>query len=130
MVRSSAGLRADPAMRILGFLLFSMVSFAQHANAQVSPQHGRALFVSERKGNCIACHRTPGDSAAKGVANIGMPLESIKQKYPAPADRARLRSAIWDMGKLKPDTIMPPYGKHHILTETEIDAIVAYLETL
>ena len=57
-------------------------------------------------------------------------MESIKQKYPASADRARLREAIRDMSKTKPDTIMPPYGKHHILTEAEIDAIVAYLETL
>ena len=55
-------------------------------------------------------------------------MESIKQKYPAPTDRARLREAIWNMSKTKPDTIMPPYGKHRILSESEIDAVVEYLE--
>lgn len=98
--------------------------------AQNTPINGRALFSNERKGNCIACHKTPTDTLSKGVSNIGPALEAIKQKYPTPADRARLRDAVWDQGKSMPDTIMPPYGKHHILTETEIDAIVAYLETL
>ena len=99
-------------------------------SAQNAALDGRALFINERKGNCAACHKTSADVSRKGVASIGPPMESIKQKYPAPADRARLREAIRDMSKTKPDTIMPPYGKHHILTEAEIDALVVYLETL
>lgn len=99
-------------------------------SAQNVALNGRAMFSDERKGNCAACHKTSADVSRKGVASIGPPMESIKQKYPMPADRARLREAIWNMSKTKPDTIMPPYGKHHILTEAEIDAIVAYLETL
>ena len=98
--------------------------------AQNTPINGRDLFSNERKGNCTACHKTPTDAALKGVSNIGPALQEIKQKYPTPADRVRLRDAVWDQGKSMPDTIMPPYGKHHILSETEIDAIVAYLETL
>jgi sulfur-oxidizing protein SoxX len=42
----------------------------------------------------------------------------------------RLRNVVWDSSKTLPNTIMPPYGKHRILTDVEIDAILTYLETL
>jgi sulfur-oxidizing protein SoxX len=29
-----------------------------------------------------------------------------------------------------PDTVMPPFGKHRILTGEEIDLIVDYIQTL
>lgn len=109
--------------------LFAAVSFAQ-ALAQTNSHNGRALFIDERKGNCVACHKTPTDASLKSVSSIGPALESIKQKYPAPADRIRLRNVISDSSKINPATSMPPYGTHRILTEVEIDAIVAYLETL
>lgn len=105
------------------------VSFAQ-AMAQTTSQNGRALFIEERKGNCIACHKTPTDASLKSASSIGPALESIKQKYPTPADRLRLRDAVRDLSKTNPATTMPPYGTHRILTEVEIGAIVAYLETL
>lgn len=112
---------------ILGF---SVAFTFAHSMAQTTSQNGRALFIEERKGNCVACHKTPTDSSLKSPSGIGPALESIKPKYPAPADRLRLRDAIRDSSKTNPATIMPPYGKHRILTEAEIDAIVAYLETL
>ncbi len=118
-----------PALKvIIGFAATSVC--AAFVFAQNATMNGRALFGNERKGNCTACHKTPTDASLKGVSNIGPALQEIKQKYPTLADRARLRDAVWDQGKYMPDTIMPPYGKHHILSETEIDAIVAYLETL
>ena len=115
------------ARLILG--LSVAVSFAQ-ALAQTNSQKGRALFIDERKGNCVACHKTPTDASLKSASSIGPALESMKQKYPAPADRIRLRNVISDSSKINPATTMPPYGTHRILTEVEIDAIVAYLETL
>ena len=98
--------------------------------AQNVPVDGRALFVAEKKGNCAACHKTSADPLSKGISMIGPPLESIRQKYPDPAERTRLRNTIWDASKTTPETVMPPYGKHHILTEAEIDVLVTYLETL
>ena len=103
---------------------------APQALAQSNPVTGRALFAEERKGNCAACHKTPTDAARIGASNIGPPLEAIRQKYPTPADRVRLRDSIRDQSAANASTIMPPYGKHRILTEAEIDDIVAYLETL
>lgn len=113
---------------VLGCL--AAFTFTPPVSAQSSPAEGRALFIAERKGNCSACHKTPTDVSLKSASGIGPPLESIRQKYPGVADRARLRDAIVDLSKREPGTIMPPYGKHRILTETEIDAVVAYLETL
>ena len=122
----------EPRVDVVYAILTGIVMFTCTigASAQDTIRAGRALFVAERKGNCAACHKTPTDSSQKSVSAIGPPLEAIKQKYSAPTDRARLRNVIWDSSKVTPDTIMPPYGKHHILTETEIDAIVTYLESL
>jgi sulfur-oxidizing protein SoxX len=91
------------------------------------PIDGRAIFIDERKGNCAACHKVPNDAAIKSQSNIGPALEAVKARHP---DRAKLRDAIWDLSRTKPNTIMPPYGKHRILTEAEIDALVTYLETI
>ena len=35
-----------------------------------------------------------------------------------------------DPMRFNPDTVMPPFGKHKILTDQEIDNIVDYLYTL
>jgi L-cysteine S-thiosulfotransferase len=88
---------------------------------------GRELFLDIRKGNCVSCHQVPGDSAVTGKSRIGPELVGMKQRY---SDRVLLRAAIWNLSEKVPGTVMPPYGKHRILTETEIDAVVRYLESL
>ena len=95
--------------------------------AQSMAIDGRQLFLDARKGGCAACHPVPGDTSATGKSRIGPDLAGIKARYP---DRAQLREVIWDLSGRLPGTIMPPYGKHRILTEAEIDAVVRYLETL
>lgn len=128
MVNTQQVWRACTSCVIFGCIaIFTLVT---DASAQSAPPDGRALFIAERKGNCAACHKTPTDALLKSVSTIGPPLEMIKQKYPTSADRARMRDAIRDSSKIVPVTVMPPYGKHHILSEAEIDAIVTYLETL
>ena len=113
------------------FLIFSLVGlFPSQSLALGNAIAGRALFAEERKGNCSACHKTPTDVSLVSASNIGPPLEGIRQMYPTPADGVRLRDSIRDQSVGNPSTIMPPYGKHRILTEWEIDDIVAYLETL
>ena len=51
----------------------------------------------------------------------------MKARFP---DRAKLRTQIWDAQVNNPGTRMPPFGKHKILSDKEIDAIVDYLYTL
>ena len=51
----------------------------------------------------------------------------MKARFP---DKAKLRAQVWDPQVANPGTRMPPFGKHKILSEKEIDAIVEYLYTL
>jgi sulfur-oxidizing protein SoxX len=59
--------------------------------------------------------------------NIGPPLVAIKARFP---DKAELREQIWDATVKNPNTIMPPFGKHRILTEKEIDLVTAFIYSL
>lgn len=88
---------------------------------------GQDLAHNNRKGNCLACHTIPGDPKAISEATIGPPLIAMKARFP---DREKLRAQIWDATKNNPATSMPPFGKHKILSEKEIDMIVDYLYTL
>jgi sulfur-oxidizing protein SoxX len=85
---------------------------------------GRAIAQDVYKGNCLACHQIPGDASAVSMANIGPPLTHMQQRFP---DREALREQIWDSTRRNPSTVMPPFGKHRILTEQEIDLVVDYL---
>ena len=88
---------------------------------------GARLAQDVAKGNCLACHAMPGDVSAVTSANIGPPLVAIRARFP---DREQLRRQIWDAGLINPNTVMPPFGKHQILTTDEIELIVDYLYTL
>lgn len=88
---------------------------------------GRQIAHAQEKGNCLACHRIPSDPGAETNANLGPVLENLSARYP---NRAALRRQVWDASRANPDTIMPPYGRHRILTETEIDDVVEYLRGL
>jgi|SRR5215471_10783949 len=85
---------------------------------------GQNLAHDVYKGNCLACHQIPGDPSAVSSANIGPPLLAMRQRFP---DRTLLRSQIWDATLRNPQTVMPPFGKHGILTEQEIDLVIDYL---
>jgi L-cysteine S-thiosulfotransferase len=88
---------------------------------------GSRVAQETNKGNCLACHAMPTDPRAVTSANIGPPLSSIKARFP---DREVLRRHIWDAEAINPDTVMPPFGKNHILTGDEIELVIDYLYTL
>jgi L-cysteine S-thiosulfotransferase len=108
-------------------MLMSALLAPSPGMAQAAAADGRSLFIDPRKGNCSACHQVPGDRNIKSLSKIGPPLVDMKSRF---LERARLRAIIWDLTRSVPDTIMPPYGRHRILTEPEIEAIVRYVETL
>ena len=87
---------------------------------------GRLLAFEIAKGNCLACHKFPTDSRANTLANIGPPLLAIRSRFP---DRAQLRGRLWDSTQTNPNTVMPPFGKHRILSSDEIELIIDYLYT-
>jgi sulfur-oxidizing protein SoxX len=51
----------------------------------------------------------------------------MQARYP---DRAVLRAQIWDSTVKNPRTTMPPFGRHGILSEQEIDLITDYIHSL
>lgn len=87
-------------------------------------QMGKAIAYDRNKGNCLSCH-TMDDGELPG--NSGPPLLMMKVRFP---DRQVLRQQIWDASVANPDSIMPPYGRHHILTDDELELVVDYLYTL
>lgn len=101
-------------------LLISLF-FSNNIGATVD---GKSLTFDSKKGNCLACHAID-DGSSPG--NIGPELKDMKTRYP---DRNLLRQRIWDETMFNPVTVMPPFGKHKILTEQEIDLIVDYIHSL
>jgi sulfur-oxidizing protein SoxX len=87
-------------------------------------EKGKDVAFDRKKGNCLACH-VMDDGTLPG--NIAPPLVSMKLRYP---DKAKLRAQIWDATVANPNTIMPPFGRHQIITEEEIDQVVEYVYTL
>jgi len=85
---------------------------------------GKKIAENRKKGNCFACHDYKGAHLA---GNVGPPLVAMKSRFP---DKAKLRAQIWDATKLNPNTMMPPFGRHEILSEKEIDAITEWVLTL
>ncbi len=87
-------------------------------------EKGKELAFDRTMGNCLACHLI-ADGELPG--NSGPPLLQMKLRYP---NRDELRDQIWDATQKNPDSVMPPYGKHQILTEEELDLVVDYVHSL
>jgi len=100
------------------------LSVADESVAVDRLEQGKALAFERRKGNCLACHIIEGGELA---GNYGPPLLMMKLRFP---DREVLRAQIWDASVIMPSTRMPPFGRHRILTEDEIDLVVDFILTL
>ena len=87
-------------------------------------EEGRQIALDVKKGNCLSCHSIPGGQAP---GNISVPLVAMQARFP---DKEVLRQNVWDQPQFRPHAMMPPFGKHQILTEEEIDKIVEFLYTL
>lgn len=85
---------------------------------------GKELAFDRRKGNCLACHAIDDGTLA---GNLGPALVAMKARFP---DREVLKNRIWDANAINPMSVMPPFGRNRILTDTEIDKIVDYLYSL
>lgn len=85
---------------------------------------GKKIAFDRLKGNCLACHQIAGGDMP---GNIGPPLVAMQARFP---DRAKLRAQIWDSTRANPASIMPPFGKHEVLTEAELDKVVDFIHSL
>ncbi len=101
-----------------------LAAAAVHATTADSIAAGKTLAMERSKGNCLACHRIE-DGELPGT--VGPPLLAMKLRFP---ERAALKQQICDATIRNPDSRMPPFCRHGILTEDEVELIVDYLYTL
>lgn len=108
---------------LLGAIL--LAPFEAHAaDTAMAAEKGKAVAFDRKLGNCLACHMMD-DGDLPG--NIGPPLVAMQARFP---DKEKLRAQIWDATVANPNTIMPPFGRHRMLSEEQIDQIVEYVYTL
>ncbi|HEX2633866.1 MAG TPA: sulfur oxidation c-type cytochrome SoxX [Bradyrhizobium sp.] len=105
-------------------LVIGALASASPVSAQSAVSQGQSLAFDRGKGNCLTCHEIKGGDLP---GTIGPPLKDIKSKYP---DRNELVAIVADETERNPQTVMPPFGRNHILTEQEINAVVDFLQTL
>ncbi len=91
---------------------------------------GWCLAINRKEGNCLACHTIVTDQWPEGFGeggNTGPPLVAMQARFP---DRDKLTAQIYDSTTKNPNSLMPPFGAHGILSDEQIDKIVTFLMTL
>jgi sulfur-oxidizing protein SoxX len=111
---------------LLGALMLAptAVTAAEEAKAASIVDQGKEIAFDRTKGNCLSCHAIAGGDLP---GNIGPPLVAMQARFP---DKAKLRAQIWDATTMNPNSMMPPFGRHKILSEDEIDKVVEFIYTL
>jgi len=109
----------------LGWLTaVGLLVWAFTAAASDDIERGRKLAFNPTKGNCLACHLIEN---ADSPGDLGPPLVAIRARFP---DKHKLRMQLWDPMAQNPASRMPPFGRHRILTEDELDRIIDYIYSL
>ncbi len=108
------------AMLLGAMAMTPNIAFADAALAA----EGKKIAENRKKGNCFTCHDYKGAHLA---GNVGPPLVAMKARFP---DKAKLRAQIDDATKANPHSMMPPFGRHKVLSGKEIDAITEWVYTL
>jgi sulfur-oxidizing protein SoxX len=108
-------------------VLVMLLPASNHSLAEADAaaiEEGRQVAADRQRGNCYSCHNAEG---AELAGNVAPPLMLMKQRFP---DRAVLYEQIADPRIRNPNTVMPPYGAHAILTEHELNRVVDYVLSL
>ncbi len=120
-LNSFTGAMLSSALLICSLSFLSVTS----ANAdEATIAEGKKIAFNRKKGNCLGCHMIT-DGALPG--NVGPPLIAMKARFP---DKAKLKAQIWDATVANPKTIMPPFGRHNILSDQEVDKITDFIHSL
>ncbi|CAI8222833.1 MAG: Uncharacterised protein [Marinobacterium sp. xm-d-530] len=109
------------ALAVAGVAFTGSAVAGSHSEAMI--KEGQAIYHGKSRGNCVACHNIQ-DPITNQAGNQGPMIIAMKARYP---NKAELRAQVWDATAKNPLSIMPPMGKHNILTEDEIDAVVEYI---
>ena len=115
--------RASP-----GFGLFvTLLVASAYAFASPIDNSGKEIAFDRTKGNCLACHGFPAVPDALQTGNSGPPIIAMQARFP---DKSILRAKIWDATASSSNSFMPPFGKHQVLSEEEIDKVVDFVHSL
>jgi sulfur-oxidizing protein SoxX len=112
-----------PVKSGIALLAVLLVNTAFAAEA-VKQETGKSLAYDSKMGNCLACHAMPTMADADQPGDIGPPLIAMSARFP---DKKELRAQIFDATARNPETVMPPFGKHKILTEEQLDKVVDFV---
>lgn len=123
---STQSTRISRAMFVALFVLASGAFSGLNARAADSAAlaEGQAIAADRNRGNCYSCHMAEG---AEMTGNGGPPLMQMQLRFP---EREVLKAQIADPRIRNPNTVMPPYGAHGILSERELDLVVDYIHSL
>ncbi len=120
MSRKLRYLGRDGIACLLALSLTSLSTLTMAENPQQSVLLGQVFA----KKLCQACHQFKG---ARQAGNIAPPFVAMKTRFP---DRKKIHAIIYDPQKaIKPDTMMPPFGRHGFVTGDEIEMIIDFLYT-
>ncbi|HEX4781668.1 MAG TPA: sulfur oxidation c-type cytochrome SoxX [Usitatibacter sp.] len=112
------------AHRLAAGALLAAAAITAHAQR---PATALELFVQRGKGHCIACHQLPAGVGPATRSDLGPALDGTRMRA---LGKEAMRRVISDPTAANPETVMPPYGKHHILEPAEIDRLVEFLDAL
>jgi sulfur-oxidizing protein SoxX len=110
----------------IALAVFGAPAFAEMPQMDLNGdvEAGKAIAMNRSKGNCIACHMIPGGDSPGA---IGPALVAIQTRFPSKEEVAR---QVWDPTVKNPDVVMPPFGKHGILSDKEFVDVVEYIWSL
>jgi len=126
MLKQAKWLRVATGGLIAAALLATTATTSLYAGDDEAAviKEGKELAFGRKKGNCLACHMI-ADGTLPG--NIGPPLIVMKARYP---DFDKLVTQISNPLLTNPNSMMPPFGLHGILSDDEIEKIAKYIHTL
>ena len=121
--------------------LFLVVSSTQAQTPPESVKVGFDIIFNRQLGNCVTCHTLElrdksGTNPLEKQGNFGPNLQGVGKKY----TRQELTQWVTDARKIRPDTLMPPYGSLEdvklpnqaktMLSQEQIQLVVDALLTL
>jgi sulfur-oxidizing protein SoxX len=126
MLPANAFLRGAAVVITLGLASIATGAMAEMPDIDLNGdvEAGKAVAMDRARGNCIACHLMPG---ADSPGAIGPALIAMQTRYPSKEDVAQ---QIWDPTIKNPEVVMPPFGKHGILSNKEFVDVVEYIWSL
>ena len=86
-------------------------------------EQGKKVAEDRTKGNCFTCHDYQGAHLA---GNIGPNLNGVSKRL----SRQQIYNQIFDATKANPNTTMPPFGRHEVLSKDEINAVTEWVSSL